>query len=118
MTAASLVRTALATVFASALIIVVAQLTSRTETADARPSAGANRYDVSRTRYDLFEGDLTKIARVSFTLTPSSAREAWVRVDESSAWHSCVKRLERFVCELSSPVDLISVTPLEVVARH
>jgi hypothetical protein len=117
MTATFMTKTAFAALIACVLVVLVAELTAGPGRADARPAADATAFNVSGTRYDLFAGDLTKVDRVSFALTPPSAREVWVRVDASGAWHPCAERLTRFVCTLSSPVDLVDTIALQVFAH-
>jgi hypothetical protein len=70
---------------------------------------------VSDAHYDLYSGDLTKVARVWFTLSPATPRNVLVRLDSSSdGWVPCDKRPDRFVRVLPTPIDLASVTRFDV----
>jgi hypothetical protein len=72
-------------------------------------------YAVAGVHYDLYPGDLTKITRVWFTLTPDSARDVQLRLATSQdTWYPCDKSLTRFVCKLQRPIDLESTTRFDV----
>jgi len=77
----------------------------------------SNRFIVRNAHYDLFSGDLTKVASVWFTLTPGTPHHVLVRLDAYPGdWVPCSRRPDRFVCALPVPVDLASVTRFDVQA--
>ena len=119
MTAAVIRQAFLALVFLSLVVSLSAATNGNTKTETRTlPQPEVDGYTATNTHYDLFAGDLTKVARVSFTLSPGSAREVWVRLDSSPGrWHGCLKRLDRFVCDVEPPIDLGLVTRFEVRAR-
>lgn len=104
--------------FCALLLVLAAQASTAPLTPQAAAASDVNGYTASGMRYDLFSDDLTKVARVSFALAPASARDVRVRLDSSPGdWHQCVKRLDRFVCELATPLDLTLITRFDVLAR-
>jgi hypothetical protein len=119
MAAASIRNAAFALFFLCILLAVLIHASAAPGSArGAAVSSVPGRHVVSGAHYDLYPGDLTKVQRVWFTLTPLSARDVWVRLDSSrNRWHPCVKRLTRFVCELPTPIDLESATRFDVRAH-